>query len=172
MLPSHLKRLIAADGWIAEHPANGGAKTERASPAQRVLVLSASQAAQQPASRQAAVISIRGAQDREIPLSSKYRGVLRLVFEDLSEVDDGHEADTISEAQAAAVARFVREHADARTLIVHCQMGISRSRSMAAAICDVERKPYSYSAVNDAVYRMVRRALEREREAILNQGQC
>ena len=172
MLPSNLKRLIAADGWLADHPANAGAQTERASPEQRVLVLSASKAAQRPASRQAAMISIRGAQDRELPLSSKYRGVLRLVFEDLSEVDDGHEADTISEAQAAAVARFVREHADARTLIVHCQMGVIRSRSLAAALCDIEHRPYSYTAVNDAVYRRVRTGLEREREAMLNQGQC
>ena len=173
MLPPHLRRLIAADGWIADHPANAGAHTERASPAQRLVVLSASEAAKWPASRQTVVISIRGAQDRETPLSSRYRGVLRLTFEDLSESDDGEESNTISVEQAAAVARFIREHADARTLMLHCQMGVSRSRSVAAALCDVERRPYSYTAVNDPVYRRVRAALERERvrEVARTQGQ-
>ena len=167
MLPPHLRRLIAADGWIADHPANSGAEIERASPAQRIVVLSASQAAKWPASRQAAVISIRGAQDRETPLSKRYRGVLRLTFEDMSEYNDGAEANTISAEQAAAVARFVQEHVGVRTLMLHCQMGISRSRSVAAAICDVERRPYTFTAINDSVYRMVRAALEREREPVL-----
>ena len=97
--------------------------------------------------------------------------MLRLEFEDISEADDGEESNSSSAEHATALARFVREHADARTLIIHCQMGVSRSRSIAAALCDVEGRPYTYTAVNDPVYRRMRAALERERELARTQGQ-
>lgn len=167
MLPPHLRRLIAGDGWIANHPANAGARTERASLAQRVVVLSASDAARWPVSRDTVVISIRGALDRQTTLSVRFRSVLRLVFEDVSETEETADAATISAAQAADVARFVRQHADARAIVLHCQMGLSRSRSMAAAICDVESRPYTWTAINDGVYRAVREALIHERHLAL-----
>ena len=105
--------------------------------------MSASKAARHRPSARTAVISIRGAKDPEIALSTRYRAVLRLVFEDVSIFAD-HAADdsSISEEQASSVAMFVREHADAGTLLRHCAAGVSRFRSMAAAICDVLGVPY------------------------------
>ena len=142
------------------HRANAGALNERQSPAQTVVVLSASKAARHRPSALTAVISIRGARDPEIPLSTRYRAILRVVFEDVSIFADHTPADgSISEAQAASVAAFGREHADAGTLLLHCAAGVSRSRSMAAAICDVLGLPYQWTVLNDDVYRRVRAAM-------------
>ena len=142
------------------HRANAGALTERQSPVLTVVVLSASKAARHRPSARTAVISIRGAKDSEITLSTRYRAVLRLVFEDVSIFADQPADDSsLSEEQVASVAMFVREHADAGTLLLHCAAGVSRSRSMAAAICDVLGLPYQWTALNDDVYCRVRTAL-------------
>ena len=166
MLPSHIARMLGQDGWIKSHPANAGAPTERQSPAQTVVVMSASKAARHRESASTAVISIRGARDPEIPLSTKYRAVLRLAFDDISAFAD-HSTDdaSISDEQAHSVAAFVRAHADADTLLLHCAAGVSRSRSMAAAICDVRGLPYEWTVINDDVYRRVRVALLESRAA-------
>jgi len=160
MLPQHVVLMLGKDGWMKAHGANAGALTERQSPALTVVVMSASKAARHRPSARTAVISIRGARDPEIPLSTRYRPILRLVFEDVFIFAD-HPADdsSVSEAQAASVAMFVREHADADTLLLHCAAGVSRSRSMAAAICDVLGLPYQWTVLNDDVYRRVRTAL-------------
>ena len=160
MLPRHVALMLGQDGWLKAHRANAQAPTERQSPALTVVVLSASKAARHRPSARTAVISIRGARDPEIALSTRYRAILRLVFEDVSMYAD-HPADdsSLSEAQAASVARFVCEHADAGTLLLHCAAGVSRSRSMAAAICDVLGLPYQWTVLNDDVYRRVRTAM-------------
>ena len=152
--------MLGQDGWIKAHRANAGTPTERQSPVLTVVVLGASEAARHRPSARTAVISIRGAKDPEIALSTRYRAVLRLVFEDVSIFAD-HPADdsSISKEQAASVAMFVREHADAGTLLLHCAAGVSRSRSMAAAICDVLGLPYQWTVLNDDVYRRVRTAM-------------
>ena len=160
MLPRHVVRMMGGDGWIKSHAANAGAQTERRSPAQTVVVLSASKASGHRPSPTTAVISIRGVRDAEIPLSTRYRAVLRLAFDDISAFAD-HSTDdaSISKEQAQSVAAFVRTHADADTLLIHCAAGVSRSRSMAAAICDVRGLPYQWTVVNDDVYRRVRDAM-------------
>ncbi len=160
MLPRHVVLMLGQDGWMKAHRANAGAPTERQSPAQTVVVLSASKAARHRPSARTAVISIRGARDPEIALSTRYRATLRLVFEDVSIVaEDPTDDGSISAAQAASVAAFVRQHADAGTLLLHCAAGVSRSRSMAAAICDVLGLPYQWTVLNDDVYRRVRTAM-------------
>jgi predicted protein tyrosine phosphatase len=130
------------------------------SPAVTVLVLSASKAARHRPSARTAVISIRGARDPEIALSTQYRAVLRLVFDDVSVFADAPpDAANISEVQAFAVAAFVREQFDADTLLLHCAAGVSRSRSMAATICEVLELPYRWTVLNADVYRRVRAAM-------------
>ena len=58
------------------------------------------------------------------------RGVLTLYFDDVVRAVDG--AVLFSEEQAGQVLDFLREHADAETLLVHCYGGQSRSRAVAA----------------------------------------
>lgn len=112
------------------------------------------------------MILIRGAEDTEITLSPRYRGVLRLVLEDTSEFADAAlDAATITAEQAAAVASFVRADADADALLLHCQAGVSRSRSISASICDVGGRPYQFTAINDNVHCDVCAALVRDRDA-------
>ena len=83
-----------------------------------------------------------------------------MAFDDISAFAD-HSTDDegISKEKAFCVAAFVREHAEADTLPLHCAAGVSRSRSMAAAICDVRGLPYQWTVVNDDVYRRLRVAL-------------
>ena len=165
MLPRNVARMLAADGWIASHPANRGASTEQDSPAQGVVVLSASKAARLTPSPGTAVISIRGATAAETPLSPQYRAVLCLVIADTSEfADAGPDAAMISAAESAAVAAFVRMHADPDTLLLHYHAGVSRSRSKAAAISDIGGLPYRWTVVNDDVYAAVRAASHRDRD--------
>ena len=67
------------------------------------------------------------------------RGVLRLRFHDSIPVEGLTLPDTIklmTTRQAGAIWRFVRQHQDEiRTLVVHCEAGMSRSPAVAAAIC-------------------------------------
>ena len=133
-----LVQRLAADGWLASHPANGGEPTEHDSPVQTIVVLSASKEARWSPSPDTAVISIRGTRDAVLPLSPKYRAILRLVFDDTSRLaEPSPEAVPLTAAQAVAVAAFVAAHASTNTLLLHCQAGGPRSRSMAAAICTV-----------------------------------
>jgi hypothetical protein len=160
MLSRQIIPMLAEDGWVRAHAANAGAATERQSPAQTIIVLSASKAARHSPSRQTAVISIRGSGEPELPLSSLYRAVVRLIFNDISEfAERGPGTSSISPEQARAVAVFVREHGDADALLLHCAAGVSLSRSMAAAICDVRNLPYRWTVVNNQVYGQVRCAL-------------
>jgi hypothetical protein len=79
--------------------------------------MNASKAAGHRPSAGTAVISIRGVRDPEIPLSTRFLVVLRLVFDDISAFADHSTDDTgISEEQAHSVA-----HSSTRTPTpTHC----------------------------------------------------
>ena len=86
------------------------------------------------------VISIRDP-DRKparIKEHAGLRGVLRLAFDDAEPCEDlelPRSVRLMTEADAAAVWRFVDEHkARAALLVVHCEMGLSRSPAVAAAV--------------------------------------
>lgn len=162
LLPRPLVRTLAHDGWIAAHPANAGARAEAESPALQVTVLGANKAARYRFTREHAVISIRDADAPEPPLADGYRAVLRLAFDDVSAfVSATRERTSISDQQADAVAAFVRAHHDCRVLVLHCGAGVSRSRSMAAAICEILHLPYRWTVVNPDVFHRVKDALLR-----------
>jgi predicted protein tyrosine phosphatase len=75
--------------------------------------------------------------DAEIPLATRDRAVLRLAFDDISAfVDHSTDDEGNSKEQASCVTAFVGAHAEANTLPLNCAAGVSRSRSMTAAICD------------------------------------
>lgn len=135
MLPRHLPLMLAQDGYRPTHPAARGARSEAEYTGLRVRVLSAPKArAYKPRTREVA-LSIRGPHEPEVQLSSRFRAVLRLVFDDMGtfagpHVDGTDMVETMSAAQADAVVAFVRVHADETTLMIHCTAGVSRSRSL------------------------------------------
>lgn len=85
-------------------------------------------------------ISIRSSSRGDLPpISPNYRAVLRLQFDDWPWADAPEESATrgfiqINEAIADDVIRFVRANLDATRLVVHCDVGASRSVSLAMAL--------------------------------------
>ena len=102
-------------------------------------------------------------------MSSRFDAVLRLVFDDTGAyaqyVDQGGDnPSTMSPEQALDVAAFVLEHERADALVIHCTAGVSRSRSLAAAVSDALSLPYQWTVVNDDVYRAAKQAFRSLRE--------
>ena len=61
--------------------------------------------------------------------------MLRLNFDDVTE--RGEPTDILfAPEHAAAIARFVEEWPDAERVVVHCNMGVSRSPGVALGLCD------------------------------------
>lgn len=89
-------------------------------------------------------------------VSDAFMDVLRLQFDDTAIQHFGDEdALSISAEQADLVAEFVGSNLHRKVLVVHCFAGISRSRSMAAAIADYYELPYDFTVRNEHVYNMV-----------------
>jgi predicted protein tyrosine phosphatase len=102
----------------------------------RFLVLSRLQAMKLDLVEPHAVISIcePGAEKAMIPEGGSCRGILRLSFHD---VDRPERAGAIlfDAAHAWEILRFVESvRKDIRTLVVHCEAGVSRSAGVAAAL--------------------------------------
>lgn len=162
MLPRHVLQMLAGDGYRPAHPAARGTVSEADYAGLRVRVMSATKArAYTPGAREVA-ISIRGPGEPEVQLSSRFTAVLTLVFPNMgifaapsSEGTGANTLQTITAAQAASIAAFVRAHRDASVLAIHCTAGVSRSRSAAATTCAALDLPYEFCAVNEDVYRAV-----------------
>jgi predicted protein tyrosine phosphatase len=68
-------------------------------------------------------------------VSPEFAAVLRLNFDDVTE--RGEPTDILFASEdAAAIARFVGEWPDAERVVVHCNMGVSRSPGVALGLCD------------------------------------
>lgn len=86
------------------------------------------------------VISIRDPDRKPVRIKERkgLRAVLRLAFDDVEPVGDVEIPPGLrkmSEADASAIWRFVDEHkASVGLLVVHCEMGLSRSPAVAAAV--------------------------------------
>lgn len=166
MLPRHVLTMLRNDGFDSSHTDACGAESEAAYAGLKVRVMSAPKAAAYKPRSNEVAISIRGASERATSLSLRFLDVLELVFDDIGEfanyVRDGLDnPNSITSAQADAVATFAYTHRDAKVLVVHCTAGVSRSRSLAAAVCDGLHLPYRFSVVNDDVYRAVSQAFAR-----------
>lgn len=96
-----------------------------------------------------------------VPLHPNFVDVLRLQFDDtaVSHLGDD-QARSITRHQARDVAAFVAKHKDKKKLVIHCFAGMSRSRSMAAAIAEVLDIPFRFTVLNPHVYRAVKDAFE------------
>jgi predicted protein tyrosine phosphatase len=80
-------------------------------------------------------ISISDPQAEPAEISPRFAAVLRLHFDDLNERNQ--QSDILFAANhARAITDFVDLWPDADRLIVHCNMGVSRSPGVALGLCD------------------------------------
>lgn len=69
-------------------------------------------------------------------LSPSFQAVLRLQFDDV--VERGDPADILfAEDHALKIVAFMEQWADVDRVILHCNMGVSRSPGVALGLCDV-----------------------------------
>jgi predicted protein tyrosine phosphatase len=80
-------------------------------------------------------ISISDPQAVPAGISPRFAAVLRLQFDDITE--RGVESDILFAADhARAITDFVDLWLDAERVVVHCNMGVSRSPGVALGLCD------------------------------------
>jgi predicted protein tyrosine phosphatase len=106
-----------------------------------------------------ALISITtpGFPDAKIDLSA-WDDVLRLKFHDFHWEDGVHKV--LTEAQATEVLRFLSKNQhETDELIVHCEMGVSRSAAMAKFIAEIYNLDFdmTYNRHNRFVYTLLKR---------------
>lgn len=97
----------------------------------------------------------------DVPVHQNFIDVLRLKFDDTA-VDRKWDvfARSISSEQCQQVVEFVKKHADKNKLVIHCFAGVSRSRSMAAAIAEYLNLPFKFTVYNEHVYMTVMHAFK------------
>lgn len=144
------------DGLVAT-----GHETEEEYPGPRVTVMNQFEAQQYTPQDHEVCISITSDANmafapRPAILSDKFEDILRLEFDDVAVQQVGDEtATSISKEQSVKVVEFVQRHLDKKHLVIHCFAGISRSRSIAAAICQHFALPYKFTALNSHVYNSI-----------------
>ena len=81
-------------------------------------------------------ISIADPDAQPARVSSSFLDVLRLQFDDVTE--RGEPSDILfEEDHARAIHRFVDKWPDVERVVVHCNMGVSRSPGVALGLCDL-----------------------------------
>jgi predicted protein tyrosine phosphatase len=68
-------------------------------------------------------------------VSPRFEAVLRLHFDDVTERGDPTDI-LFAREQARAITEFLNEWPDAERVMVHCNMGVSRSPGVALGLCD------------------------------------
>lgn len=159
ILPRDLPTRLAQDGYIGpgdECDASGLAMT----------VLSESKARRYTPGPDDVCISIHGRRDAPAALRPGWAAVLRVACDDTGAyvpAIDG--AQSLTPDQATTILRFVREHLERRRLVVRCAAGVSRSRSVAAAVAEIFGLPYRWTALNVDVVAAIRAAVVAQRAA-------
>lgn len=98
----------------------------------------------------------------DVPLDHRFEDILRLKFDDTAVDSMGSDSpESITSQQADSVVQFVLKHRNRKKIVIHCFAGVSRSRSMAAAIVDSLDLPYSFTVLNLHVYDAVIDAFKR-----------
>jgi predicted protein tyrosine phosphatase len=115
------------------------AKTKRGVGTQRapeLMVLSREDVEHyEPSSREVCIsISDPGAQPAG--LSPSFAAVLRLSFDDVLERGDPSDI-LFAEKHAHEIHEFMDRYSDADRVVLHCNMGVSRSPAVALGLCDV-----------------------------------
>lgn len=117
--------------------------------------------------RKTVCISITDPTTRLASLKGGYADVLRFAFHDLEQDAIGLATDVgkvrlMDVLDAQAIVAFAVQHADADVLVVHCEAGISRSRSVAEALFDA----FGRRAPNQYIYRLVLDAFKARRDRL------
>lgn len=87
---------------------------------------------------QEVIVSIHDRNQGPAALQSGWKDVLRLSFHDTDVAKENY--DVFNEAQAREVIDFIARHADVERIVVHCNMGVSRSAAVAMFISDQQER--------------------------------
>ena len=113
------------------------------------------------ATRTGIVIAVRDPGASRIPLKAGWRDILALEVPDVDASGVADPAWNLDES-ARRIARFVGTNATATRILLHCHLGVSRSRSIAAALCVHRGWPYAWTVLHQPLYDAVLRALRLE----------
>ncbi len=142
MLPRDLPARLAHDGYA-------GPGVEGATPGLTMRVLSESKVRRYAPGPDEVCISIRARCAAPLSLHPDWVEVLRIACDDTGPyASPPLNAQALTREDAAAILTFVRRHLGRRRLVVHCVAGVSRSRSVAAAVARVFGLPYRWTALN------------------------
>jgi predicted protein tyrosine phosphatase len=115
------------------------AKSERETPPPRtpkLLVLSREDAESYEPRRREVCISIFDPGAVPARLSPRFEAVLRLSFDDITEM--GVPTDILfAQRHAAAITEFMDRWSSVDRVVLHCNMGVSRSPGVALGLCDL-----------------------------------
>jgi predicted protein tyrosine phosphatase len=125
-----------------------------------IRVCSAQEAARLRPSRRSVVIAIRDPGAPIVQLRSGWKAVLSLEVPDVDPSGDLTPLVDLSYAAEAVVA-FVTASRNVAGIVLHCHLGVSRSRSVAAAICDAFGWPYQWTVLHEPLYHAVLDAIRR-----------
>ena len=84
------------------------------------------------------IVSIHDRTQGPTALQSGWKDVLRLSFHDTDVAKEDY--DLFNEAQAREVIDFIERHTDVERIVVHCNMGVSRSAAVAMFIADQQER--------------------------------
>ena len=116
------------------------AKPQAEAPATRtpqLVVLSREDAeSYEPSGSRELCISISDPDAEPARVSPKFASVLRLYFNDITE--RGEPTDILfAQEHAQSITRFIDSWPSAERIVVHCNMGVSRSPGVALGLCDL-----------------------------------
>jgi len=151
-----LIRMLSHDGRLSATPK--GAREPK------VRVCSAQEASRLRPSSSAVVIAIRDPGAPVVQLRSGWRAVLSLEVPDVGPSGDLAPLVDLSYA-GEAVAEFLTANRNIAGIVLHCHLGVSRSRSVAAAICEAFAWPYQWTVLHEPLYRAVLDASRRSLSA-------
>lgn len=84
------------------------------------------------------------------------KGVLTLYFDDIEE--PYHNLELMNAMQAKQIIKFIKEHDDVDTLLIHCFAGVSRSRAVGVFANELLNNPSTNElGYNEYVYEMLQR---------------
>ena len=126
------KREAASGGKTARQKAEGPATRTP-----QLVVLSREDAeSYEPGGSREVCISISDPEAEPARISPKFASVLRLYFNDITE--RGEPTDILfAQEHAQAITQFIDDWPSAERIVVHCNMGVSRSPGVALGLCDL-----------------------------------